>query len=164
MIDIKRAIVTLASNNVEFVVIGGVALSIHSAPYVTYDIDVCYSRTRENTKRLAEALQPFNPRPRGIDKNLPFIWDASTLLNGTNFTLDTEIGDFDLLGEVKGIGGYLQVKEASEKWNIYGYEVYVLSVDGLIKAKGAAGREKDQPGLKILYALDEATRKMKEDR
>lgn len=153
MIDVKKAITTLASHDVEFVVVGGVALTIHSAAYVTYDIDICYARKRENLKKIADALQPFNPRLRGFPKELPFIWDASTLLNGTNFTLDTSLGDFDMLGEVSGIGTFEDVMLISEKWNIYGYDVQILSVDGLIAAKESAGREKDAPGLKILYAL-----------
>jgi hypothetical protein len=156
MIDIKKAIVTLAGNEVDFVLVGGVALGLHSAAYVTYDIDVCFSRTRENITRIVDALRPFEPRLRGFPMELPFIWDYSTLLNGTLFTLDTTIGDFDLLGELDGIGAYSEVHALSEKWTIYGYSVNVLSIDGLIKAKEHAGREKDVPGLKILYALKEA--------
>lgn len=41
MVNVKEAIITLASRDVDFVLIGGVALSIHSAAYITYDIDVC---------------------------------------------------------------------------------------------------------------------------
>lgn len=156
MINVEKAITTLASHEVEFVLIGGVALSIHSAAYVTYDIDVCFCRKRENLEKIAVALNPFKPRLRGFPAELPFVWDASTLLNGTVFTLDTELGDFDLLGEVGGIGSYDEVLALSEKWEIFGYQINLLSVDGLIKAKEMAGREKDEPGLKILYALREA--------
>ena len=153
MIDIKKAITTLATHDIEFVVIGGVALGLHSAAYVTYDIDICYSRGRENLQKIAEAFRPFNPRLRGFPKDLPFIWDSSTISNGTNFTLDTTLGDFDLLAEVSGIGTFDDVLHQSEQWTLYGYEVQILSVDGLISAKEMAGRDKDQPGLKILYAL-----------
>ena len=156
MIDVKKAIVTLASNDVEFVVIGGVALSLHSSAYITYDIDICFSRTRENLTKVATALADFKPRLRGFPPELPFVWDERTLLNGTEFTLDTEIGDLDLLGEVGGIGKYEDVLGLSEEWTVFGYKVNVLSIDGLIKAKQFAGREKDEPGLKILYALQEA--------
>ena len=137
-------------------VIGGVALGIQSAAYITYDIDVCYSRTRENLLKLANALVTFNPKLRGFPKDLPFVWDAGTLANGTNFTLETDIGDFDLLGEVEGIGTYSDVLATSDEWNVFGYDIRILSIDGLIRAKEKAGREKDQPGLKILYALREA--------
>lgn len=153
MIDVKNAIVTLARHDVEFVVIGGIALSLHSAAYVTYDIDICYSRKRENLEKIANALKPFSPRLRGFPAELPFIWDSSTLLNGTNFTLETELGDFDMLGEVSGIGNYEDALVLSETWNIFDYEIQILSIDGLISAKEAARREKDIPGLKILYAL-----------
>lgn len=156
MIDIKKAITALASHSVDFVVIGGVALGLHSAAYVTYDIDVCFSRTRKNLIKIADALRPFKPRLRGFPPGLPFKWDASTLLNGTVFTLDTDLGDFDLLGEVGGIGTYDEVLALSDNWDIFGYQVNVLSIDGLIKAKEMAGREKDLPGLKILYALRES--------
>lgn len=58
-----------------------------------------------------------------------------------------------MLVEVGGIGTFEDVLLMSETWNIYGHNVRILSVDGLISAKEMAGREKDKPGLKILYAL-----------
>jgi predicted nucleotidyltransferase len=158
MIDVKKAIVTLANRDVEFVIIGGVALSLHSAAYVTYDIDVCYSRSRENLNRIVRALTPFHPRLRGFPSELPFVWDASTLANGTLFTLATDLGDLDLLGEVDGLGSYDDVLKFSTEWDIYGYKIRVLSVDGLIAAKERAGREKDVAGLQVLYALRDAER------
>lgn len=157
MIDIKKALTTLADCDVDFVVIGGVALGLHSAAYITYDIDICYSRTRQNLEKIAEALRPFDPRLRGFPKDLPFVWDAGTIRNGINFTLDTSLGDFDMLGEVSGIGTFKDVLKLSETWDLYGYKILILSVNGLISAKEAAGREKDVPGLKILYALRESS-------
>lgn len=156
MIDVEKAIVAMASNRVDFVVIGGVALSIHSAAYVTYDIDFAYSRSKDNLTRIATALAPFSPRLRGFPIELPFIWDSSTLSNGSVFTLATSIGDIDLLSEVKGLGDFVAVMEASEKVELWGFKVNILSVDGLIAAKTAAGREKDVPGLKHLEAIKEA--------
>ncbi len=156
MIDVEKAIIAMASNHVDFVVIGGVALSIHSAAYVTYDIDFAYSRARDNLVKIAAALALFKPRLRGLPKELPFIWDASTLSNASVFTLDTGIGDIDLLSEVSGLGGFAEVLASSQKFELWGFDVNVLSVDGLIAAKAAAGREKDIPGLKHLEAIREA--------
>ncbi len=156
MIDVEKAIVAMAANHVDFVVIGGVALSIHSAAYITYDIDFAYSRAKDNLVKIATALAPFKPRLRGFPKELPFIWDASTLSNASVFTLDTSIGDIDLLSEVIGLGGFPEVLASSQKFELWGFNVNVLSVDGLIAAKAAAGREKDIPGLKHLEAIREA--------
>ena len=159
MIDVEKAIVAMASNDVDFVVIGGVALSIHAAAYITFDIDFAYSRSKDNLVRIVKALAPYKPKLRGIPKELPFIWDASTLANGSVFTLDTSIGAIDLLSEVKGLGDFADVLAASEKYELWGHSVNVLSIDGLIAAKKATGREKDIPGLKHLEALREATSK-----
>jgi len=155
MIDAKQAIVAMASRSVDFVLIGGVALNLHAAAYLTYDIDFCYSRKSDNLGRITVALAPFKPRLRGFPPDLPFIWDASTLSMGTVFTLETDIGEIDLLGEVAGIGTFDEVYNASEKWNIYGFEVDVLSIEGLIKAKKASGRPKDEEGIRLLEALSE---------
>jgi len=156
MIDVEKAIVAMASNDVDFVVIGGVALSVLAAAYITFDIDFAYSRSKDNLAKIANALAPFSPRPRGFPHELPFIWDESTPSNGSVFTLDTAIGDIDLLSGVKGLGDYPDVLANSEQFDLWGYTVNILSVDGLITAKTAAGREKDIPGLKHLEALKEA--------
>jgi hypothetical protein len=156
MIDVEKAIIAMASNAVDVVLIGGVALNLHSSAYVTYDIDFCYSRKRENLDRLASALRPFKPRLRNFPPELPFILDAGTLVNGTVFTLETLIGDIDLLAEVPGIGDFDNVLAESEEFELFGHSLNVLSIEGLLKAKTAAGREKDIPGIRQLEALLEA--------
>ena len=156
MSQLVEAIITLAKNHVDFVVIGGMAIRSHGSSYITQDLDVCYSRERENLVRIAQALAPFEPRPRGIPDDLPFVWDVATLHNGTNFTFDTTLGNIDLLGEVKGVGTYTDAADDSISVEISGFEVKILSVDGLIRAKTASNREKDEAGLKELYALQEA--------
>lgn len=151
-----EGIITLAKNHVDFVVIGGMAIRSHGSSYLTQDLDVCYSRERENLKKIADALAPFSPRPRGIPDDLPFVWDVATLYNGTNFTFDTTLGNIDLLGEVKGVGTYRDAVKDSVEIDVGGHKVNVLSIEGLIRAKTEAGREKDVPGLKELYALKQA--------
>jgi len=155
VIKIKPVIQALASHDVDFVIIGGIAIHAYSSAYITDDFDFAYSRTSKNLKRIAEALAPFKPRFRHFPKELPFVWDERTLLNGTNFTLETEIGDVDLLGEVAGVGDYQSVKRNSQQVFFYGYEVLILKIDALIDAKKAAGRTKDLLILPELEALRE---------
>lgn len=155
MIEFEPAIKALTDNRVEFVIIGGVAVSIHSTGYITRDLDFCYRRTTENIRRVAAALSSFKPRLRGFPKELPFVWDERTLQNGTDFTLETTIGDIDLLGEVAGVGDYEEVEKQSDTTTLYNCEVRVLNLDGLINAKRAAGRVKDLLVLPELEALKE---------
>lgn len=62
MIDVEKAIVAMASNDVDFVIIDGVALSVHATAYITFDIDFAYSRSKDNLAKIAKALAPFSPR------------------------------------------------------------------------------------------------------
>lgn len=155
MVEFEPAIKSLTAKEVDFVIIGGVAISVHSTGYVTRDLDFCYLRTTENLKRIVSAFAHFNPRLRGFPEDLPFVWDERTLQSGTNFTLKTTIGDIDLLGEVAGVGDYQAVKKESIIARLYDCDVRVLTLEGLIKAKRAAGRTKDLLVLPELEALRE---------
>ncbi len=140
-------------NEVEFIIVGGVAITAHGSAYLTQDFDFCYSRTRKNLKAIISALSPYNPKPRGFPPNLPYVFDETTLQNGTNFTFRTDLGDIDLLGEVAGVGSYEAVNQESEVKSLLGFEDKILTVEGLIKAKCAAGRTKDLLVLPELEAL-----------
>lgn len=140
----------------KFVIVGGVAIRGHGGNYVTEDLDICYSRTNDNLKKIASVLAPISPRPRNFPEDLPYIFDWTTLQHGTNFTFETSLGDVDLLGEVKGVGGYDDLITQSLLVDFDGYSAYLLSIPALIIAKKAAGRAKDQAGLKVLEALYEA--------
>jgi predicted nucleotidyltransferase len=156
MVDLEKAITSLAVNNVEYVIVGGVAISLHSSGYITQDLDFCYSRSKENLQRLFTALEPFDPMPRNWPEGLLFVFDVSTLRNGTNFNFDTSIGAIDLLGEVKGIGGYPEALANSVTYDIYNTQVKAFDLDALIVSKTAAGRPKDHLVLPELIALREA--------
>lgn len=132
--------------------------------YVTADLDICYLREVTNYERLSQALQPFKPRLRGVPDDLPFLLDAETLKAGMNFTLATAAGDLDLIGEVPGPGLYEAVKTQAEAVELYGFHVWVLTLEGLISSKQAAGRPKDLrllPELQALQALREENSKDK---
>jgi hypothetical protein len=47
------------------VVVGGVAATIHGAPYITNDLDICYNTAPDNIQRLVELLKQWDAYPRG---------------------------------------------------------------------------------------------------
>jgi hypothetical protein len=146
----------LVDHQVRFVVIGGVALIARGIQRSTEDLDIAYARDRDNLERLAGALAPLHPTLRGVPAGLPFILDAASLRSGLNFTLDTDLGPLDLLGEVPGLGGYDHVDAAASPLTIAELPLLVLTVDGLERAKRAAGRAKDLVDLGYLKALRES--------
>lgn len=100
------ALGALAGSGVTFVIIGGFAAVAHGSAHPTSDFDVLYSRDPGNLRRIEAALLPFRPYLRGAPAGLPFTLDADTLRRGLNFTLTTDLGDIDLLGEIPGVGSF----------------------------------------------------------
>jgi hypothetical protein len=145
------AVQTLVDAEVDFVIIGGWSAILHGSSHTTNDLDLCFSRHAANLKRLAQALAPFHPRLRDLPADLPFVWDEVTLRNGTVFTLSTDLGMIDLLAEVSGVGGFDEVKSHSELIQAFDRSVWTLDLPSLIRAKRAAGRDKD---LRVLPELE----------
>jgi hypothetical protein len=153
----EKAVHALSDADVEFVVIGGLSAALHGSSLLTFDLDVCYSRSTLNLKRLVGALSPFHPRPQGFPVDLPFVWDETMLRNATVLTLQTDIGEIDLLAEVAGLGGWDDVKSRSIDIDAFDRHISILNLPSLIQAKRAAGREKDLAALPELESLLEAS-------
>jgi predicted nucleotidyltransferase len=149
----------LQEQRVRFIVIGGWAAIIHGAARSTNDVDLVYARDTENIERLAEALRPWQPYLRGAPPGLPFRWDVPTIRAGLNFTLTTQYGDLDLLGEVAGGGTYEQLLPFTDEVTAFGLTCRVVTLERLIQLKRAAGRPKDLEAIAELQALLEERRK-----
>lgn len=150
---LKLLLGRLAEHGVRFSVIGGVALIARGVQRSTEDLDVAYARDRDNLKRLVSALAPIHPRLRGVPADLPFVFDEITLRSGLNFTLDTDLGPLDLFGEVPGLGTFEHVDAASSEIEVDGVRLLALTLDGLERAKRAAGRPKDLVDLGYIRLL-----------
>ena len=115
LLDAPRLLTALVEADVAFVIVGGMAAVAQGSAYITVDLDICYQRTVDNLKRLSNALGPLHPQLRGAPAGLPFVLDSATLKSGMNFTLITNAGDIDLIGEVSGLGLYVDVEKHSEE-------------------------------------------------
>lgn len=126
-------------------------MQMQGSAHLTEDLDFCYARSSKNLERLALALAPYHPRLRNAPENLPFRFDAATVKRGLNFTLLTDLGALDFLGEVSGVGDYEEVKKNSDVMAIFGMDCRVLSLQALIRSKKAAGRKRD---LEVIPELE----------
>jgi predicted nucleotidyltransferase len=151
--DFGRLLQILTEGGVRFILVGGVAATVHGATRLTLDLDVVYSRDSENLQRLASALASYRPYLRGAPPGLPFRWDAETLQRGLNFTLTTTVGDIDLLGEITGGGSYDELLPNSLSVRIFDVECQCLDLKKLIQVKRAAGRAKDFDAIAELEAI-----------
>ncbi len=147
----------LAEARVDFIVIGGVAGVAHGSAAFTKDLDVVYSRDQQNVERLVKALDPIHPYLRGAPPGLPFRWDVETVKAGLNFTLTTDLGSFDALGDVTGGGGYEDLLPHTIEIDVFGITCRCVTLRKLIQLKRAAGRPRDLNAIAELEALLEET-------
>jgi hypothetical protein len=86
---------------------------------------------------------------------LPFRFDEATLAAGLNFTLTTDLGFIDLLGEIAGGGRYEDLAGHCVSTVVFGVTCQVLDLPTLIATKRAAGRPKDFEAIAELEILRE---------
>jgi len=153
MIQFKALLSNLQTEDVSFVIIGGVAATLHGVARVTFDLDVVYDRSSENLERIVRALAPLQPYLRGAPPGLPFKFDSETLRRGLNFTLTTSEGPIDLLGELTGVGSFSEVLANSVTAQLFGAEYRFLNLEALIASKRAAGRPKDFEAIAELETI-----------
>ena len=151
MTDLAAILRVLAEGDVLFIVVGGAAATAHGSARLTEDVDVVYDRSPENIGRLARAVAPHSPYLRGAPPRLPFTWDERTVSSGLNFTLTTDLGPLNLLGEITGGGSYQQLLPHTFTLKVFGVECPCLELETLIRVKRAAGRPKD---LEVIAELE----------
>ncbi len=155
MTDFKGLLKALTDGNVEFIVVGGAAATAHGSSRLTLDLDVVYRRSRENIARVFSALKDHDPYPRGAPTGLPFRWGEKTVASGLNFTLTTDLGDLDLLGEIPGGGTYEALVRDAVVLDLFGMKVQIVGLERLIQVKRASGRPKDFEVIAELEAIRE---------
>lgn len=149
----RTLLTSLTAHDVEFVIIGGLAATLHGSARVTYDLDVVYGRSPENLSKIVAALEPFRPYLRGAPPGLPFTFDVETLKRGLNFTFTTTGGPIDLLGELAGVGTYETVRSNATRAEMFGATYLFIDLETLIRSKRAAGRPKDLETIAELEAI-----------
>ena len=143
----------LAARNVDFVVIGGIAMVIHGSARVTRDLDVAYAPSPANLKALGEALTDLSATLRGVDEDLPFVPDGRTLRRTEMLCLSTSAGPVDLLVAPPGAPAYARLKRRADRIDLDGTTVYVAALDDLEAMKRAADRPKDRIDLEEIDVI-----------
>jgi len=157
--DYQKLIPILVKGRVKFIIIGGVAAVVHGSARATFDLDVVYSRNPDNIRRLVQTLKPYSPYLRDAPDGLPFVFDQETVQKGLNFTLTTQLGNLDLLGEIIGGGTYEDLQPNSGEIEVFGTKCFCLGLERLILVKRAAGRPKDFEVIAELETILEEKKK-----
>ena len=150
----------LERHGVQYVLIGGLAATLHGSPLRTGDADICPASDHENLERLAAALNEMGAKIRSIDVpgGLPFECDARFLEKMELLNLVTRFGDLDISFHPSGTEGYKDLKVHVVQYDLDGLIVPTASLADIIRSKESAGREKDEAALPTLRALLERSK------
>lgn len=157
-LDLPRLLRVLADHQVRYVIVGGIAATAHGSPSFTDDLDVCYERSKPNTRALSRALNELGAVPDESSGRDPPDVRPRTLELGNFFLFRTEAGKLDCLAVPDGTTGFNDLAQDAELVDYQGLNVRVASLDDLIRMKRATGRPKDRVELEILGALREELR------
>ena len=142
-----------ADADLDFVVVGGFAGVLHGSSYVTDDLDVCALLTSENISKLRVALGDLHPVHRITHKKLSFLEHPPEGQKLLNLYLETDAGVVDVLGAILGVDGFDTLRKNAIEIPLFGRRCRVISLEDLISAKEAMGREKDLLTAKELRAI-----------
>jgi predicted nucleotidyltransferase len=143
----------LAAADVEFVVVGGLAVNAWGVVRGTKDVDVVVAPETDNIKRLAEVAVAAGGHVQQGEALLGSpISIASALAGGEQVAIETDLGRLDVVQGLDGIPSYEELRARAIETEILGVTVAVCSIDDLKAMKRAAGRTRDLADLEDLEA------------
>jgi len=158
MFQPDELLLALRRADVEFVVIGGVAVGVHGHVRATKDLDIVPDPALDNLTRLAGLLSQLDARQVGegefLAEELPYDpTDPSQLAEGANFRLETRFGPLDIMQWVAGITeepAFQALAEQAIAVPFRDTKIRVCGLEHLRAMKQAAGREGDLRDLREL--------------
>lgn len=148
--DLRRLIATLHEHDVDYTVIGGVAVQVHGHRRTTKDLDLVPSPDRENLEHLAAALAALSARPRDVPGGSP---DADQLVAAPIVPpLTTDHGELHILRDVPGAPAYAELRARAVVIDLDGIAIAIAGLDDLISMKRASGRAVDERDIAALTA------------
>lgn len=151
----------LHEHDVRFVLIGGLAATLHGSPHPTFAVDITPDDVPDNLARLSKALRALNARVRvdGIPGGLPFDRSAASLAGITVLNLVTRAGDLDIALHAAGVATFAEWDANATDLVVLGVPIRVARLDDIVRSKEAVGREKDRLTLPVLRALRDRLRR-----
>lgn len=159
--DPGGVLAALAQARVEFIVVGGVAATLHGSPVATADVDAVVERSAANRGRLANALTTLEAAvlvsvdvtsgtatvvDQQIDATLLDLLDPARLL--------TRHGVLDVMWRDQTVGDHSAWAEHAVPVHLDdGVEILVAAVEDLISSKQRADRDRDRAALPFLHAI-----------
>ena len=134
---------------IDYLVVGGLAVNFHGIPRLTYDIDLMISLDRDNILKLINKLSEWGYKPKApidakelADEKKRALWIRDKGMKAVNFYAENlPIGEIDIL--LDSPVPYRTLRERAVAFIIDGEKVPTVSIHDLIDLKLKAGRKQD---------------------
>ncbi len=164
--DIPAMLATLVRHEVDFVVIGGVAVAYHGFVRATRDVDIIPRPEGDNLARLWQALEELEARPAVLrdfrHDELPVPLTLEGLLDLGSWDLETKHGRLEILhhvaGKLEDPQDYDRLRAAADSGDYDFGTVRFAGYEDLIDFKNLAGREQDLIDIRALREARGETR------
>ena len=148
----------LHDHHVDFVIVGGVAASLHGGSRVTFDLDVVPSLTPESWRAAVDLLWSLGARPR-IPEPVDRIRDVDQVrrwrrdkgMLALNFRTPDGSTEVDLL--VGESDAFDELRKRAVEVTLDQRTFFVASIDDLISMKERAGRPQDVLDISELRSI-----------
>jgi len=137
---------SLRSHDVKYLVIGGIAASLHGVPRATYDLDILIEATRGNAQGLLDALSDAGLGTASL-VSAEDVLAQEILIFQDRVKIDVQTATSGL--------SFAEAWERRETMSYAGQDFYVVSKQDLIASKLAAGRPVDLEDVRLLRLNDE---------
>jgi hypothetical protein len=146
----EKLLVLLADAEVNFVLVGGVAVTLHGYVRLTEDVDIIIDRSEENVTRLLAALTGYG---EGFARELTLA-DFGDEEGAIRIVEETEMSQVDIFTLMSGLR-YRDLAIDADEFELSGRKIRFASKPALIGLKSRSQREKDQLDVVALKQLSE---------
>ena len=137
----------LGRSEVDFVLVGGLAVAIAGYARTTEDVDVLVEASEPNLRRLLAVLARFGEGHGAVLSPADFPLEEGCIRIAEDFDLDI----FTLLGGQT----YADLRPLSAEHDVQGVPIRTLTAEGLIRLKSDSVRPKDQLDVEVLRRLSD---------
>jgi hypothetical protein len=148
-LDAAAIFAALDQREVEYVVVGGIAVQVHGHVRMTNDVDLIPAPSPENLRRLAEALQDLKARVLNPGSGALQI-DAHMLPRATLWQFTSRAGDIDVLHDAPGAAPFAELRGRALEITLGDHAIPIAGRDDLISMKRASGRPVDLADIAAL--------------
>lgn len=164
--DPLAVLATLSRHDVRYVLMGGLAATLHGSRFLITEIEITPERSTQNLRRLAEALTDLGAHPTsgGVGQ----LGEAAPVTEAHSTAavrrINTHFGMVDVVLEPAGTNGFEDLRLNATTVNLRGTRVPVASLGDIIRSKEASNSAADKDIIESLRRLQQLSHRSRRDR